>query len=91
MRHGARIGQQQYAGLGQYRVASLAREQGNAYLPFQIGDGLADNRLRAVETPPGRRKTAFIRGGDKNAQLVEGYPIQHVYPLIHLQIRYYLS
>jgi hypothetical protein len=68
----ARVGEQGAAGLSQCRDAAVALEQRHAKLGFQIGDSVADHRLRAVQPTRGGRETAAIGDGGEHAKLVEG-------------------
>ena len=86
---GAGIGKQQFSGFGQHRVTRGAVEQRDAHLAFQVGDGLADDRLRAVQTPSRRGKAAFLGGGDEHTELVQGDAVEHW--AVHRLFRWYLS
>ena len=71
-RHGAGVRQQRLAGLGEHRLALAAVEQLDIQLFFQIGYGVADHRLGAVQRPRRVGETAVVDDGDKHAELVEG-------------------
>ena len=74
----ARFDQQQSAGLGQLRVAGAAVEQADAELQLEIGQRLADHRLRTAQLAARSGKAALFGGGDEGAELVERDGIQHV-------------
>ena len=69
--HGARIGQQGLARVRQGGLALAAVEQHHIQLFFQVGDGVADHRLRAVQLARRMGEAARVDDGDKHAQLVE--------------------
>jgi hypothetical protein len=59
-------------------VAVAAVEQRMAEMRFEIGHGLADHRLGAMQLPAGRGKAAGIGSGDEGSQLVDGDPVEHI-------------
>jgi hypothetical protein len=46
-------------------------------LPFQIRQGLADDRLRPVKLAAGSGKAALLGGGDESSKLIQGHCVQH--------------
>ena len=74
---GSRILQQRAPILGENRVACTPIEQRHTELDFQIGERLTDDGLRAPQLPAGSRKAALFGGGDKGAELIQRYGVQH--------------
>jgi hypothetical protein len=69
--HRARIGQQGFTGFGQGRLARTAVEQGDIQLLLEVGNGVADDRLGAVQGARRMGEAAMVDDRDKDAQLVE--------------------
>jgi hypothetical protein len=59
-------------------TARAAIEQGHAKLPFEVRQGLADNRLRAPKLAAGGGKAALLSGCDESPKLIQRHCIQHV-------------
>ncbi|MNN31462.1 hypothetical protein D3C81_1451500 [compost metagenome] len=76
--HLASLRQQRSPFLGQPGVAAAAIEELDANLPFQIGQRMADDRLRAPEFAARSGKASFVSGGDKRAELVQRDGVEHV-------------
>ncbi len=62
---------------GELRITRGAVEQFHTELRFEIGERLADHRLRAPQFAAGRGKTAFVDGSDESPELIEGYAVEH--------------
>jgi hypothetical protein len=70
--HASRIFQRRPADIGQLRLArALALEQFQPKLRLEIGDCVADDRLRSVELAAGGGETAGVGDGDKDLKLIE--------------------
>ena len=70
--HAARVGEHRPAFGGERRFArAFPLEQLQPELRLQIGDRVADHRLRPVEPAPGSREAAGVRNGDQDLHLVE--------------------
>jgi hypothetical protein len=63
--------------VGEHGKTRAAIKQLHSELRFQVGQGQADDRLRAPQSTPGRGKTAFVSGSDERAQLVQRYAVEH--------------
>ena len=80
----------QHLSLGsEHRPAVRTIEQSYAELPFQVGEGLADDGLSTSELAPGAGKTSLIRRGDESAQLIERDRVEHVCILEMISIEKY--
>ena len=70
--HAARIGSIALPSV--VSVGSRVPSRSNSFRPslrLQIGDGVADHRLRPVELAPGGREAAGVGNGDQHLQLIE--------------------
>jgi len=77
-RHRARIGEKRTALIRQHRKMSASIEESHAELTLEIGQGLAHHGLCATQAATGRRETAFIRGRNESAQLIQRYAVEHL-------------
>ena len=66
-----RVGENRLTRLGQHRPAPPPLEQPQAELRFEIGDGVAKDGLRAVESARGGREAAAVHHRDKHPELLE--------------------
>ena len=69
--HGLRLDQQRLSLTGELRIFLRPVEKLDLELPFEIGDGLTHQRLRAAQLAPGGGKASGLRRGDEHPQLVE--------------------
>ncbi|MNY00852.1 hypothetical protein D3C86_1333620 [compost metagenome] len=90
--HGARLGLEavhaahDHAGfreeggalLGELRVTRRAVEQLHVDLRLEVGQRLADDRLRPAQLAARRREAAFVCRRDEGAQLVHGQAVEHL-------------
>ena len=65
------LGEQLPTLAGQHRKATTAIEQADSDLTFQIRQGLAYHGLSPFQAAAGGRETAFVRGCDERAELVQ--------------------
>ena len=82
----ARIGEQNGAGAGQFRITAAAVEERHADLGFERAYHFADGGLRAVQLSRGTREASLLDGRDKSAQLVERNAVEH--EMIYRQSRW---
>ncbi|MNL18043.1 hypothetical protein D3C87_1391700 [compost metagenome] len=64
--------------LGELRVTRRAVEQLHVDLRLEVGQRLADDRLRPAQLAARRREAAFVCRRDEGAQLVHGQAVEHL-------------
>ena len=73
----ARIGEQNRAGGGQFRITAAAVEEWHPDLGFERAHHFADGGLRAVQLSRSTREASLLDGRDKSAQLIERNAVEH--------------
>jgi len=75
----AGIGQEAASLLGKAGIPCRAVEELHAQLRFQVGERLADHRLRAPQLAARGREASLVHRGDESPQLVQRHDVEHVH------------